>query len=107
MLYLALKIVPVMFCTNCAVPYTPQSASHSLHRISLTARLTIFPESDENEPQLRLEFVGVPTAVAAELTIVFRPVRSVTASARMVGVRRTPVMSMMLEMVPENMLRKR
>jgi hypothetical protein len=72
-----------------------------------TARLTMFPEFDENEPQFRLEFVGVPTAAAAELTIVFRPVRSVTASARVVGVRRTAIMSMMLEMVPGNMLSKR
>jgi hypothetical protein len=45
--------------------------------------------------------------VAAELTIVFRPVRSVAASAWMVGVRRIPVMSMMVEIVPENMLGRR
>lgn len=46
-------------------------------------------------------------AVAAELIIVFRPVRSVAASARMVGGRRMPVMSMMVEIVPENMLGRR
>ena len=67
----------------------------------------MIPESDENEPQFRLEFVGAPMAVAVELTIALRPVRSVAASARMVGVRRIPVTSMMVKMVPENMLSRR
>jgi hypothetical protein len=67
----------------------------------------MLPESDENEPQFRLEFVGAPMIVVAELTIALRPVRSVAASARIVGERRIPVTIMIVKMVPENMLSRR
>lgn len=67
------------------------------------------PEPDEKPPQFRLEFVGPPIVVAAELMIVFRSWRSVAASARIVGVRSTPVMSIVLRRRPrtvEDMLSK-